>query len=72
MLNNNADLDNGVYNENEEELKKQQEAEAAKKVSEQTDDLTGLNEVIISEATKDDPAEEINFELQEPESLNTS
>jgi serine/threonine protein kinase len=72
MLNNNADLDNGVYNENEEELKK--EEEAAKKLSEQTDDLTGLNEVIISEATKDDPTEEINFEMVEvePQSLNTS
>ena len=33
MLNNNADLDNGVYNENEEELKKQEEADAAKKVT---------------------------------------
>jgi len=73
MLNNNADLDNGVYNENEEELKKQEEAEAVKKFTEQTDDLTGLNEVIISEATKEDPTEEINFELPaEPESLNTS
>lgn len=61
MLNNNADLDNGVYNENEEELKKQEEAEAVKKFTEQTDDLTGLNEVIISEATKEDPTEEINF-----------
>ena len=74
MLNNNADLDNGVYNENEEDLKKQQEAAAAKKVSEHTDDLTGLNEVIISEATKEDPADEVNFDMMdaEPESLNTS
>ena len=76
MLNNNADLDNGVYNENEEEVKKQEEAEAAKKLSEQTDDLTGLNEVMISEATKEDPREEVNFDLMptvaEPESLNTS
>ena len=67
MLNNNADLDNGVYNENEEELKKQQEEEANKKLTEQTDDLTGLNEVIISEATKEDPAEEVNFEVVEAE-----
>lgn len=67
MLNNNADLDNGVYNENEEELKKQQEEEANKKLTEQTDDLTGLNEVIISEATKEDPAEEVNFEMVEAE-----
>jgi serine/threonine protein kinase len=75
MLNNNADLDNGVYNENEEEVKKQEEADAAaKKVSEQTDDLTGLNEVIVSEATKEDLTEEVNFEMldAEPESLNTS
>ena len=43
-------------------------------MSEQTDDLTGMNEVIISEATKEDPTEEINFEMvdAEPESLNTS
>ena len=67
MLNNNADLDNGVYNENEVELKKQQEEEANKKLTEQTDDLTGLNEVIISEATKEDPAEEVNFEMEEAE-----
>ena len=75
MLNNNADLDNGVYNENEEEVKKQEEADAAaKKTTEQTDDLTGLNEVIVSEATKEDLNEEINFEMvdAEPESLNTS
>ena len=75
MLNNNADLDNGVYNENEEEIKKQEEADAAaKKTTEQTDDLTGLNEVIVSEATKEDLNEEINFEMvdAEPESLNTS
>ena len=74
MLNNNADLDNGVYNENEEELKKQEEADKAIKVSEQTDDLTGMNEVIVSEATKEDLTEEINFEMvdAEPESLNTS
>jgi len=75
MLNNNADLDNGVYNENEEEVKKQEEADAAsKKITEQTDDLTGLNEVIVSEATKEDLTEEVNFEMvdAEPESLNTS
>jgi hypothetical protein len=35
MLNNNADLDNGVYNENEEEKNA---------APDKQDDLTGLNE----------------------------
>ena len=37
MLNNNADLDNGVYNENEEQKKQPDNTT-------KLDDLTGLNE----------------------------
>ena len=38
MLNNNAELDNGVYNENEEEEEEKKAEEAAKQ-----DNLVGLN-----------------------------
>ena len=46
MLNNNAELDNGVYNENEEEEKKQEEAKKA----EEDKALLGLNEPIMNKA----------------------
>jgi hypothetical protein len=42
MLNNNAELDNGVYNENEEEEAQQNEAKIAEKPKED-DGLLGMD-----------------------------
>ena len=52
MLNNNAELDNGVYNENDE---KPQEEQAKDKSPEKVDDgLMGLNQPMENNMIKED------------------
>ena len=50
MLNNNAELDNGVYNENEEEEKKKEEQELKEKKEQEDNMLLGLNDPIMNKA----------------------
>ena len=72
MLNNNAELDNGVYNDNDEDDKP-----AGKK--EDDDGLVGLNQQIQSEPTEEHHVEDQATESKPPsapasylQSLNTS